>query len=199
VLAKVSSTDYDTEWVNQTGGGGGAYTVSATAPSSPDAGDRWLDSDNGIEYTYVNDGNTSQWVETSAPGTGAVGPQGETGDTGPTGPQGPIGPKAVTITNPSATEKIALFFTNAALTVAQIRSLVAGTSPSVTFSIRYGTDFSGSGTEVVTSGITVTNTTTGLSTTSFNNASIPADRFVWLTTSATSGTVDSLHVSLLFS
>lgn len=48
------------------GGGSGAYTVSSTAPSSPTAGDRWLDSDNGIEYTYVNDGDSSQWVQTPA-------------------------------------------------------------------------------------------------------------------------------------
>lgn len=47
---------------------GGKYTVSGTAPSSPVNGDRWVDSDVGIEYTYIDDGNTSQWVETGAPG-----------------------------------------------------------------------------------------------------------------------------------
>lgn len=51
------------------GSGGGAYTVSATAPSSPANGDRWLDTNSGIEYSYVNDGNSSQWVETGTPGT----------------------------------------------------------------------------------------------------------------------------------
>lgn len=51
----------------QIGAGGGTYTVSATAPTSPANGDRWFDTDTAIEYTYVNDGNTSQWVETSAP------------------------------------------------------------------------------------------------------------------------------------
>lgn len=59
----------------QVGGGssGGTYTVSATAPSSPASGDRWLDTDDGIEYTYFNDGNSSQWVETGAPGVGPAG------------------------------------------------------------------------------------------------------------------------------
>jgi len=38
-------------------------TVSATAPSGPTAGDRWLDADTGIEYLYTDDGDSSQWVE----------------------------------------------------------------------------------------------------------------------------------------
>jgi hypothetical protein len=188
-------------------GGGQTYTFSSTAPSSPADGDEWLDSTSGILYTYVNDGNSSAWVELGAPGFGPQGPEGPagptgdtgaTGATGSTGATGPMGPKSLTIINPTATEKIPLFFTTSALTVTQIRSLVTGSSPSATFSLRFGTDVSGSGTEVVTSGITVTNTTTGLSTTSFNNASIAADRFVWLTTSATSGTVTALHVSVTF-
>jgi hypothetical protein len=45
------------------GTGGGSYTFSSTAPSSPTAGDEWTDSDDGITYQYVNDGNSSQWVE----------------------------------------------------------------------------------------------------------------------------------------
>jgi hypothetical protein len=121
------------------------------------------------------------------------------GDTGLTGPTGPAAPKALTIINPTDSEKVPLFFTAGSITFAQIRSLVKGSSsPSVTFSIRYGTDFSQAGTEVVTSGITVTSTTTGLSTTSFNNATVPANSWVWLTTSATAGTVNALNVSLVF-
>jgi hypothetical protein len=44
----------------------------------------------------------------------------------------------------------------------------------------------------------VTNTTTGLNTTSFDNATVAANNYVWLTTSATSGTVTLLNVSLNF-
>lgn len=105
--------------------------------------------------------------------------------------------KSVTIETPTATEKIIMFFTTAALTVSQIRSVIIG-GTNVTFSIRYGTDVSAAGTEVVTSGIQVTNTTTGLSTTSFNSASIPADRFVWITTSAVTGSVTQLAVTVVF-
>jgi hypothetical protein len=48
-------------------GGGQTYTFSSTAPSSPAAGDEWLDSSSGTLFTYVNDGNSSAWVELSPP------------------------------------------------------------------------------------------------------------------------------------
>ena len=62
------------------GSGSGAYTVSATAPSSPANGDRWFDASSGIEYAYLNDGTSSQWVETGAPGIGPQGIQGAASD-----------------------------------------------------------------------------------------------------------------------
>jgi hypothetical protein len=105
--------------------------------------------------------------------------------------------KSITIENPSASEKISLFFTTDAVTVSSIRSVIIG-STSVTFSIRYGTDLSGAGTEVVTGGTVANTTSTIQSTTSFNSASIPADRLVWLTTSALSGTPTQLHVTVVF-
>jgi len=110
----------------------------------------------------------------------------------------PSASRSASIANPGSSEKLVLTFFPTAQQVTQIRSLVLGTTPSVTFSIRYGTDVSAAGTEVVTSGITCTNETTGLSTTTFNNASIPANNFVWLTTSAASGTVNSLNVTVIF-
>lgn len=57
-------------------GGGYAYTISSTAPASPTAGDKWYDLDDGVEYTYIFDGNSSQWLELNA---GVVGPTGPTG------------------------------------------------------------------------------------------------------------------------
>jgi hypothetical protein len=39
------------------------FTYDDTAPSGATQGDRWMDSDNGIEYVYVNDGNSNQWVQ----------------------------------------------------------------------------------------------------------------------------------------
>ena len=51
--------------LNATGGGAGGFTSSATAPPAPVAGDRWYNTDTGVESTYVNDGNSSQWVQTA--------------------------------------------------------------------------------------------------------------------------------------
>ena len=47
----------------------GAYPVSVThsdvAPSNPRAGDQWWKSNEGTLFTYYNDGNSSQWVEST--------------------------------------------------------------------------------------------------------------------------------------
>ena len=48
--------------------GASGYTASATAPVSPTPGDYWYDLTTGILAIYVNDGNSSQWVQV-APGT----------------------------------------------------------------------------------------------------------------------------------
>lgn len=48
-------------------GSGNVYakvSVSSTAPTSPIAGDTWINADTGKEYLYFDDGNTFQWVET---------------------------------------------------------------------------------------------------------------------------------------
>jgi len=44
-------------------GGGASLTVSDTAPSSPQAGNLWFESDTGNTLVYYTDANTSQWVE----------------------------------------------------------------------------------------------------------------------------------------
>jgi len=130
--------------------------------------------------------------------TGSIGFTGSQGTTGFTGSVGRAAPRAITVEDPSNTEKIPLFFTDTSYTISRIQSVITatGTSPTITFSIRYGSDLSASGTEVVTSGITTTSTTTGTSTTSFNNATVAANNFVWITTSVSTN-VASLHVSVL--
>ena len=76
------------------GSGGSSITYSTTAPSSPTAGQMWVDSNTGIEYTYVTDPNTSQWVE--------LGPTGQTGPTGATGPSGGVFATTVSATAPTS-------------------------------------------------------------------------------------------------
>jgi hypothetical protein len=50
----------------------------------------------------------------------------------------------------------------------------------------------------VTSGTTTTSDTSGSDVTAFDDEDIPADSFVWLETTALTGTVTELHVSIVF-
>jgi hypothetical protein len=45
------------------GSAGASFYFQTGAPTTPAAGDQWIDSSAGIQYEYINDGNTSQWVE----------------------------------------------------------------------------------------------------------------------------------------
>ena len=106
--------------------------------------------------------------------------------------------RSISVYAPTTTDNITMFYTSNALTLSNIESVIRGAGTGVTFSIRYGTDRSATGTEVVTSGINCTNTTTGLSTTSFNNGTISASSFVWLTIAGVSGNPNELSVTLEF-
>ena len=59
--------------------GPGKYTESPTPPTPESEnldGDRWLNTDTGIEFTWVTDADGSQWVDTSL-----ITSQGPTGPT----------------------------------------------------------------------------------------------------------------------
>ena len=43
-----------------------AFTYGNAAPSSPNVGDRWIDTTTMLELVYVYDGNSYQWVELSS-------------------------------------------------------------------------------------------------------------------------------------
>lgn len=76
-----------------------AISFGSTPPVSPSIGDRWVDSNSGIEYTFVDDGTNSTWVEVSASGfSGTQGIQGPIGS-GTQGIQGTEGPGTYTISS----------------------------------------------------------------------------------------------------
>ena len=52
------------------GGGGASLAVSDTAPSSPTQGDIWYNSTSAKLYVYVQDTDSSQWVQPAAPAPG---------------------------------------------------------------------------------------------------------------------------------
>lgn len=111
----------------------------------------------------------------------------------------PMFSKSIFISSPGATENIDLFYANVGITVTKIVCILVGSSsPSVTWTVRFDTDRSATGTEVVTGGTTTTSTTTGSIVTSFNNASISSTRFVWVKTTAQSGTVTSMAVHIFY-
>ena len=94
--------------------------------------------------------------------------------------------KQCVIENPTNAEDATWFFTNRAITLTQVRAvLVGGTTPSITYQIMHNTDRSAAGNTVTTSAA-VTNTTTGADAT-LDDATVPADSWVWLETTAQSG------------
>ena len=72
------------------------FTYGLTAPASAVAGDRWYHSNDAILYTYIDDGDTQQWVDVSSGAQGANGATGATGATGAVGATGPQGIAGVT-------------------------------------------------------------------------------------------------------
>ena len=76
-------------------GVGGTVAISTTAPSSPDVGDLWWDSDTGKLAIYYQDINSSQWV-TASGNSGPTGPAGAQGAAGSQGAQGAQGYQGLT-------------------------------------------------------------------------------------------------------
>lgn len=104
---------------------------------------------------------------------------------------------SICILNPTNAEDATMFYVANATTIRKMVAVLNGSStPSVTWTIRHHTDRSNAGNEVVTGGTTTTSTTTGSVVTSFNDATIPANSFVWLETTAKSGTVLELFVQI---
>lgn len=71
---------------------GSTYSVSESAPASPNTGDIWFNSGTGKTFVYYD----SFWVEPGQNNLGPTGPTGATGATGPTGPTGPQGEQGLT-------------------------------------------------------------------------------------------------------
>jgi len=55
------------------GGGGTSVDVSETVPDTPESGNLWLDTTTGKLYIYIDDGDTSQWIQPTASSGGGSG------------------------------------------------------------------------------------------------------------------------------
>ena len=107
-----------------------------------------------------------------------------------------VPPRSITIVNPIAGDNYTIFRTNSATTLSAVTALVSGTSPSVTYEIRYSTNRTSPGTLAIVPE-TVTNSTNGDAAV-LQNQPIPADSYVWLVITATAGTVGEINVTLAF-
>ena len=105
-------------------------------------------------------------------------------------------PRSITIAQPQVNDSFTLFRTTRDTTISSVVGLVAGTSPSVTYELRYAADRTTAGT-LATASDTVTNTTTGDSAT-VQNQPIPSGRYVWVEITAVSGTVREFNLSVAF-
>ena len=106
--------------------------------------------------------------------------------------------KSMLIESPSDVEDLSFFFIDRAITLSKIRPILVGSSPSVTWTLRRDTDRNAIGTEIIIGGTTSTEVTTGIDITTFDAAFIPANSHVWLETTAKSGTIDSINLTIFY-
>lgn len=108
-----------------------------------------------------------------------------------------VAERVLEITNPTGAENRTLLFTPKEITIAQIDDVVVGLTPSVSWNINFAPTRNGVPTLLFNVDRT-TNSEAGSSTATFDNPVIPAGSWVWLTTSAMSGTVNSLDIQVSF-
>ncbi len=108
----------------------------------------------------------------------------------------PILNKTLTYEGPTASDDITIFKTDVAITVQEVIAVSIGTTPSTTYQLKYSTDRSAAGSNLTDSEAT-TSTTTG-DTATLDDATIPANSWVWLETTAASGTDVFLSVDIRY-
>jgi len=108
--------------------------------------------------------------------------------------------KSITIERPAVNNDLTWFYTNQAITITEVESVVRGTADaSGSFAIRYAANRSLAGTELTATAITCVDRTIGQITTSFAAANIPVDNWVWIAVSGVSGVATSqLGVTMHF-
>jgi len=106
--------------------------------------------------------------------------------------------KALVVEFPRLNENISIFFTDVAISINKLVAVIRGSSvPSLTWTIRHNPSRSAIGSEVITDGTTTT-TSTGQVVTTFDDATIPANSFIWFETTAMSGTIDEFSVTIVY-
>jgi hypothetical protein len=105
--------------------------------------------------------------------------------------------KSVSIPDPTASDDATIFFTPVAITVTDVRSHITGTT-NVVFNIGHASTRTGTQLDVFTSDITLTSTSGQSNSTGFNDATIPANSWVWLDVVSVSGTPTQFHATVIY-
>ena len=107
--------------------------------------------------------------------------------------------KEIRIVSPTASDNIGIFQTDVATRIFKIHAVIVGAgSPSVDFNLSHGSDRSAAGTNIFATDQTINSVTTGADYTAFNDNTLTAGSHLWLTTSATNGTVSELVVTIYY-
>ncbi len=109
--------------------------------------------------------------------------------------------KTMTVSRLLDAEDITFFVTPVARTVEKLTPFINGaTASGTTWHLRYATDRGAVGTEIITGGVNThsgTGGNSGVAITLFDNATIPADNYVWLETTTASGIIDEFSLTLV--
>jgi len=99
---------------------------------------------------------------------------------------------------PSSSEKVGMWMTPANITITAVKAVLVGSStPSVTYDLAHGSDIT-SATAILSAPVAITTTTTPTSSTSFSDATVPANNYIWFYTTAQSGTVTSIWITVYY-
>ena len=104
--------------------------------------------------------------------------------------------KTITIESPTSSEDITIFRTDVAITVKEVVAVSTGSSPNTTFRLRHSTNRNNSGNSLTNS--LATNSTTTGNTATLSDDTIPADSWIWLETTAATGTNVTFSVDIRY-
>lgn len=102
------------------------------------------------------------------------------------------------LSSPSASEDAGGVRFNTDVTIGKVAAVIVGSGTDITWTLRHSTDRNATGNEVITGGTTTSNKTTGQIITSFNDATIPVDSWMWLETTAKSGNIQWLNITVFY-
>jgi len=106
--------------------------------------------------------------------------------------------KGLFVEFPSSSELVGMWMTPANITITAVKAVLVGSStPSVTYDLKHGSDIT-SGTVILSAPVAITTTTTPTSSTSFSDATVPAGNYIWFYTTAQSGTVTSIWITVYY-